>query len=79
MFIAPDYFMSRLFGNSLWLLSSLYYTYITYLGYSSIVYLRNTKYILYSIIPLTLYYLVTIIAGHNICRSIMDFYHYRVY
>lgn len=78
-FISTDMFIARLFGNSLWLLSSLYYVYITFIGYTSMPTLRRTKWILYSAIPLSLVYLITIISGINVCRVIMDFYHYRVY
>jgi hypothetical protein len=33
-FIAQDWFISRLFGNTLWLFAVGYYIYITFLGYS---------------------------------------------
>jgi hypothetical protein len=59
--------------------SAVYYIYITFLGYSSLSYLHKTRVILYSFIPLFMFYLITLISGLNICRSIMDFYHYRVY
>lgn len=78
-FISQDYFLARLFGNSLWLLASCYYVYITFLGYTAVPHLKRTSWILLTIIPLSLFYLVTIISGFNICRAIMDFYHYRVY
>lgn len=32
--ISQDWFISRLFGNTLWLLAIGYYVYITFLGYS---------------------------------------------
>lgn len=33
-FINQDWFISRLFGNTLWLFAVGYYIYITFLGYS---------------------------------------------
>lgn len=77
-FISQDWFISRLCGNTLWLIAVIYYCYITYLGYRSLPYLINTKLILYALVPCLLGYLVTVIAGINIMRLIMDFYKYRV-
>lgn len=78
-FISQDWFLARLFGNTLWLISSMYYCYITYLGYDSLPYSKNTKFILYGSAPLILIYFITILSGINIMRMIMDFYKYRVY
>ncbi|XP_054167010.1 protein unc-50 homolog [Oppia nitens] len=77
--ISQDYFIARFFGNTLWLIAVTYYCYITFLGYSCLAFVRHTQTILYPLVPLFLFYLVTIISGVNICRVIMDFYHYRVY
>lgn len=77
-FISQDWFIARLFGNTLWLISVIYYLYITYLGYRSLPYLKDTKFILYALIPVIIAYLISILAGINIMRMIMDFYHYRV-
>lgn len=77
--ISQDYFFARLFGNTLWLVACLYYVYITFLGYTSLPYLHRTQTVLYATLPLILFYVMTIASGFNICRSIMDFYHYRVY
>lgn len=77
-FISQDWFISRLFGNTLWLVAVIYYCYITYLGYRSLPYLRDTKFILYALVPIILIYLVSLLAGINIMRMIMNFYEYRV-
>jgi len=79
LFISSDMFLARFFGNSLWLIACAYYVYITFLGFSSLKFLHKTQYILYPMMPLLLFYVMTLVAGFNICRSIMDFYHYRVY
>lgn len=76
--ISQDWFISRLFGNTLWLVAVIYYCYITYLGYRSLPYLKDTKFILYALVPTILVYLVSVLAGINIMRVIMDFYQYRV-
>lgn len=77
-FISQDWFISRLFGNTLWLVAVIYYCYITHLGYRSLPYLKETRFILFALIPVILGYIVTILAGINIMRLIMDFYKYRV-
>lgn len=33
-FINTEYFMSRVFGNTIWLIAIIYYIYITFLGYN---------------------------------------------
>lgn len=77
-FISQDWFIARLFGNTLWLVAVIYYCYISYLGYRSLPYLKDTKFILLALAPAILIYLVSILAGINIMRMIMNFYEYRV-
>lgn len=79
LFIVHDSFFSRLVGNNLWVVACSYYVYITYLGYTSVPWLQRTQWILYPIIPLVVFYILTLAAGVNVCRIMMDFYHYRVY
>ncbi|KAH9418408.1 unc50 RNA binding protein [Dermatophagoides pteronyssinus] len=79
VFINSDSFLARLFGNTLFMIAVTYYCYITFLGYSSLSFLKHTERILYPLIPLFLFYFMATLAGYNICRNIMDFYHYRVY
>ncbi|XP_063709752.1 protein unc-50 homolog [Culicoides brevitarsis] len=76
--ISQDWFFSRLFGNTLWLLAIGYYVYITFLGYNCINHLKNTRAIL-AVMPIALLvYIVTLIIGWNFCVTLMNFYHYRV-
>ncbi|XP_015787088.1 protein unc-50 homolog [Tetranychus urticae] len=77
--INSDWFFARLFGNTLWYISAIYYVYITFLGYSSLPNLHRTQFILYPLVPLFFFYILTLVADINICRIIMDFYKYRVY
>lgn len=68
-----------MFGNTLFMIAIIYYCYITFLGYSTLPFLQNTQVILYPLVPFFFYYLMATLSGLNICRGIMDFYHYRVY
>ncbi|RWS23697.1 hypothetical protein B4U80_01749 [Leptotrombidium deliense] len=77
--INHDWFIARLFGNTLWMIAVIYYAYITFLGYSSLPHLHKTQILLYPLIPILFFYIITLISGINICRSILEFYHYRVY
>lgn len=54
-FISQDWLISRLFGNTLWAIAVIYYCYISYLGYWSLPYLKDTKFILYALVPTTGY------------------------
>lgn len=78
VFISRDWFISRFFGNSLWLISFAYYTYITFLGYSSLQILERTQILLAPVIPICLMFLLSLAFSWNINQSIMNFYMYRV-
>ncbi|CAG5120938.1 unnamed protein product [Candidula unifasciata] len=41
--INKDLFVSLMFGNTFWLVAIGYYIYITFLGYSALPYLKNTR------------------------------------
>ncbi|XP_055387589.1 protein unc-50 homolog [Condylostylus longicornis] len=77
--ISLDFFISRLFGNTFWLLALGYYIYITFLGYNCIPHLKNTRLILIPLPILFLFYLISIIIGWNVTVSFIMFYKYRVY
>lgn len=76
--INHDWFLSRLLGNTIWLLALCYYVYITFLGYNCIATLRNTRLILTPLSLIVLVYLMTLIVGWNVTQTFMNFYHYRV-
>ncbi|XP_028968721.1 protein unc-50 homolog [Galendromus occidentalis] len=76
--IRYDTFVSRFFGDTLFLIACAYYVYITFLGYSALPILRNTKVFLYPMAALLVLYLMSLTAGFNLCRTLVDFYHYRV-
>eukprot|EP00095_Tigriopus_kingsejongensis_P002403 snap_masked-scaffold934_size79169-processed-gene-0.12 protein:Tk02403 transcript:snap_masked-scaffold934_size79169-processed-gene-0.12-mRNA-1 annotation:"conserved hypothetical protein" len=76
--ISRDLFVATLFGNTLWLVALGYYIYITFLGYNSLNILQRTQWFLYPMVPLALFYGLTLITQWNLTKSLMFFYHYRV-
>ncbi|XP_071495345.1 protein unc-50 homolog [Diadema antillarum] len=77
--IDRDWFFSTLLGNTLWLIALGYYIYITFLGYSALPFLRRTVALLYPpFLTLFCLYLLSVILGWNISRSVIYFYEYRV-
>ncbi|XP_050694531.1 protein unc-50 homolog isoform X2 [Eriocheir sinensis] len=78
VFISQDWFVSRLFGNLLWVFAIGYYIYITFLGYSALPILQQPRVFLYALPLLPLLLAVTLLMRVNLCTVLMDFYHYRV-
>jgi len=76
--IQHDYAISMVLGNTLWLTALGYYIYITFLGYSSLPQLMNTRVFLYPLTLLGLIYFITLLSGWNISTTLMNFYKYRV-
>lgn len=76
--INHDWFLSRLFGNTLWFVALGYYVYITFLGYSCLPILHRTNIFLYPLTALLFMYIITLTIGWNISGSFMNFYRYRV-
>lgn len=66
------------FACTLYLIACSYYLYITFLGYSSVPFLKGTRKLLYLFPFLLLLYCVTVGLGWNVSRAVMNFYHYRV-
>lgn len=77
-FINQPWFISCAFGNTLWLIATGYYVYITFLGYSSLPFLKNTQVILYPLTVLLLIYIVCVLIGWNLSRGLCHFYAMRV-
>lgn len=77
-FISHEWFISRLLGNTFWLLAVLYYMYITFLGYSSLQILHRTHLILTPVPLVLLIYIISLTAGFNFTHSLMTFYKHRV-
>ncbi|KAK2166518.1 hypothetical protein LSH36_38g03043 [Paralvinella palmiformis] len=78
-FIYGAGFFGRFVGNTFWLVAIGYYIYITFLGYSSLPFLKKTQAFLYPLTILFLIYLLSIIVGWNFSMWLCDFYKYRVW
>ncbi|XP_041358018.1 protein unc-50 homolog [Gigantopelta aegis] len=77
-FINQDHFLSRLFGNTLWLIAIGYYIYITFLGYSALPFLKNTRTLLFPMTGLLLVYVLSLALAWNFSHAQCKFYHFRV-
>ncbi|KAL1516607.1 hypothetical protein ABEB36_000500 [Hypothenemus hampei] len=71
-------FAALIFGNLFWLAASIYYIYITFLGYNSMQILKNTNLFLVPIPWLIFIYLVTVYQGFNISTAVFAMYKRRV-
>ena len=71
-------YIGSFFACTVFLVACSYYLYITFLGYSSVPFLKGTRKLLYIFPFLLLMYFVCIGLGWNISRTVMNFYHYRV-
>ena len=76
--VCQHYIASALLGNSLWVLAILYYIYITFLGYSAVSPSKFTISILYAVIPLILFFLVSLPLNLNFTIVLYKFYAGRV-
>jgi hypothetical protein len=62
------------FGNALWLIALSYYTYITFLGYSTLPFLKKTVLFLYVIPLLVILYFIAIPLNIGCSSLARDFY-----
>lgn len=76
--IYQDHFIGLLIGNTFWLVAIFYYVYITFLGYSALPFLRNTRTLLFPLTGVVLLYILSLVIGWNFSRGLCNFYHYRV-
>ncbi|KAJ0172051.1 hypothetical protein K1T71_012024 [Dendrolimus kikuchii] len=67
-----------LISNSFWLASIFYYLYITFLGYSNLPILHNTKVFLLHLPLLFITFLTTLAMGWNISDTLIEFYRFRL-
>jgi len=78
-FLRHDWLPSLLAGNSLWLVACGYYVYITFLGYSVLPQLRNTRSLLYALPLLVALFVLSLLCRVNLCNVMMRFYARRVF
>ncbi|CAG5117193.1 unnamed protein product [Candidula unifasciata] len=76
--INTQLFLSRLFGNTFWLVAVCYYVYITFLGYSALPYLKNTRTLLFPITGAILIFILSLVFSWNFSWVLSEFYQYRV-
>ncbi|KAL8585663.1 Protein unc-50 [Nucella lapillus] len=77
-FIRPDYVLACMFGNTLWLIAISYYIYITFLGYSALPFLKNTRTMLFPMMGVLLVYVLALVLRLNFTSHLCNFYEYRV-
>ena len=76
--IGQPWSVSVFLGNTLWLIATGYYTYITFLGYSCLPQLQSTRYFLYPFSLIFLVYLISLLVGWNLSTTLVNFYQFRV-
>ncbi|BFZ24342.1 hypothetical protein BsWGS_27381 [Bradybaena similaris] len=77
-FLYSQLFLSALFGNTFWLVASCYYNYITFLGYSALPYLKNTRALLFPFTGAIIMYILCLVLSLNLNKLMATFYYYRL-
>ncbi|CAK9293752.1 unnamed protein product [Gordionus sp. m RMFG-2023] len=70
--------MSTAFGNVFWLVASAYYIYITFIGYNTLPYIKNSRIILTPFTLLICLYIFSVIFNWNATAYFVKFYYYRL-
>lgn len=78
-FINGDSFFGRLLGNTFWLVAIGYYIYITFLGFSTLPFLKKTQMFLYPMTLIVLLYILAIVIGWNFTAYLCSFYATRAF
>lgn len=73
----PIPFVALLISNTLWLCAVIYYVYITFLGYSTLPFVRRTEVLLYALTVVFLVYIVTLLFGWDLTAMLYAFYQQR--
>ncbi|XP_030750078.1 protein unc-50 homolog isoform X1 [Sitophilus oryzae] len=74
-FVREGNFFSIFLGNSVWLAASIYYVYITFLGYHSMQILRKINLFLIPIPLLVIVYIITIFLQMNVSSIVFESYY----
>eukprot|EP00040_Diaphanoeca_grandis_P020099 m.106702 g.106702 ORF g.106702 m.106702 type:complete len:251 (-) comp27746_c1_seq1:118-870(-) len=72
--INHEYFVSALIADTLDLIAVCYYIYITFVGYSALPFLNRTVLLLYPMVLAVGLYVVALLLGWNMTRSIFEYY-----
>eukprot|EP01147_Barroeca_monosierra_P007852 gene7852-9967_t len=73
-FITQPWFLSNALANGLWLIAISQYTYITFLGYSALPFLKNTQAFLYPMVPVLVICFLSTLFQWNISVSVLRAY-----
>lgn len=76
--IIKEGFFGVFLGNTFWLVAISYYTYITFLGYSVLPFLKKSVAILSPMILLVFIYVLSLALNWNITKGLLYFYEHRV-
>ncbi|KAI8901910.1 UNC-50 [Globomyces pollinis-pini] len=71
--VTKDGFFNRIFGNTIYLIACVYYTYITFLGFKALPFLKNAWIFIYLIV-ITFGFYVFSIFSFNISQTIFAIY-----
>ncbi|CAH8523104.1 unnamed protein product [Heterobilharzia americana] len=77
--ILNNWFIGRLLGNTFWLASFIYYTYITFLGYRALPFLKSTTVLLWPITVAVVIYIVSFVMKWNFTLFLCHFYQFRLF
>ncbi|CAH8547310.1 unnamed protein product [Schistosoma haematobium] len=77
--ILQNWFIGRLLGNTFWLTSFTYYTYITFLGYRTLPFLKRTTVLLWPVTAAIVIYVVSLIMKWNFTLFLCHFYQFRLF
>lgn len=71
-------FTAVLFGNAFWVVAFAYYWYITFLGYNIQPQLQKSSIYLLPLVPLCLFYLISLALQWNWTNGMVMFYEHRI-
>ncbi|XP_018650816.1 hypothetical protein Smp_029040 [Schistosoma mansoni] len=77
--ILQNWFIGRLLGNTFWLMSFTYYTYITFLGYRTLPFLKRTTVLLWPVTAAAIIYVISLIMKWNFTLFLCHFYQFRLF
>uniref|UniRef100_T1JPA1 Uncharacterized protein n=1 Tax=Strigamia maritima TaxID=126957 RepID=T1JPA1_STRMM len=78
IFSNNSWFFGIFVGNSFWLIAIGYYIYITFLGYSALPILKQTHLLLYPMVLLFIFYVISLFSYLNLCEDLSIFYGARM-
>lgn len=71
--VTKDRWICIFLGNTFYFIAMSYYIFITYLGYKTLPFLKNTSIFIYPIAGIAIFYLFSLL-GFNITKSVLNMY-----